>query len=341
MSCSNCGSNGLTSCSCNDNCPDKTSELIFDGTLTSVPIPDGATLNDVLLLLEEYVMNSIDALNFEYVLSEPNCIGLSAGTYGYSQILDAINTTICSLSSDITSIEGDITSIEGDITTIQGDITTIQGDITTIQGDITTIENNITDSMPLGSMIMYPSATVPNSKWLRCEGQSLSTSIYADLFAVIGYSFGGAGLSFSLPDLRGKFVAGYNSGGASEYQTIGQGGGQDSVTLTKAQLPKHKHTIGTGDGATMSDPGNHDHDGGYAFNSILEGGDVPSEATWDIDEGGDPGPTFKRVGGFPYADGAHTHTGVTGDGTSDGLGGTAHENRPAFLVFPWIIKVAN
>jgi microcystin-dependent protein len=337
MSCSNCGSNGLTSCSCNDNCPDKTSELTFDGTLTSVPIPDGATLNDVILLLEEYVMNSIDALNFEYVISDLNCIGLPAGTYGYNQVFDAINTAICSLSNELMGISDDIVTINGNIADIQGDITNIQSDITNIESSIVSIVEN----MPLGAMMLYVSSIVPNAKWMRCEGQSLSTSLYADLFSVVGYSFGGSGISFSLPDLRSQFVAGYDSTGAVEYQTIGQGGGQDSVTLTKTQIPKHKHTVGTGDGATITNPGNHTHNGGYAFNAILEGGDVPADLTWDLDEGGAVGPEFKRVGGFPYADGAHIHTGVTGDGTSDAIGGLAHENRPSFVAFPWIIKVAN
>jgi len=289
---------------------------LFDGTLNSIPVPDGANLNDVLLLLETFVIQSIDELNLEYVLSAENCLGLPAGTYGYNQIFDAVNAAICSIEGDITTIQGDITTIENDITAIEGDITSIEGDITTIQTDITNIETNITESMPLGSMIVFPSATPPNAKWLRCEGQPLSTTIYADLFAVIGYSFGGAGLSFNLPDLRGQFIAGYNAGGAAEYQTVGQGGGQN--------------------------PGNHDHKGGETFNTILEGGTLqPGDQMWDLDEGGAVGPNLYRTNEFPYADGAHTHTGVTGDGTSDGLAGQAHENRPEFLAFPWMIKVVN
>ncbi len=342
MSCSNCGSNAITSCSCNDNCPTTTSELLFDGTLNSIPVPDGANLNDVLLLLETFVIQSIDELNLEYVLSAENCLGLPAGTYGYNQIFDAVNAAICSIEGDITTIQGDITTIENDITAIEGDITSIEGDITTIQTDITNIETNITESMPLGSMIVFPSATPPNAKWLRCEGQPLSTTIYADLFAVIGYSFGGAGLSFNLPDLRGQFIAGYNAGGAAEYQTVGQGGGQNTVSLLKNQIPKHQHTIGAGDSATMTNPGNHDHKGGETFNTILEGGTLqPGDQMWDLDEGGAVGPNLYRTNEFPYADGAHTHTGVTGDGTSDGLAGQAHENRPEFLAFPWMIKVVN
>lgn len=341
MSCSKCGSNSITSCSCNDNCPTQTSELIFDGTFSGISVPEGATLNDVLLLLEEYTLNSINNLNFEYVLSTPNCIGLPAGTYGYNQIFDAVNSAICAAQADISNLQSDVTTIQTDITDIQTDITDIQTDITDIQTDITNIQTNITESMPLGSMIVYSSVTPPNGKWLRCEGQALSNVVYPDLFTVIGYSFGGAGISFNLPDLRGQFIAGYNASGTSEYQTIGQGGGQDSVTLTKPQLPKHQHTIGSGDGASMSNPGNHDHSGGETFNAILEGGTLaPGDQNWLLNEDANP-PDLYRTNQFPFADGAHTHTGETGDGTSDGLGGQPHENRPSFLAFPWIIKVEN
>lgn len=338
MSYSKCGNNSLTSCSCQDNCPDKTSELLFDGTFSSISVPDGATLNDVLLLLEEYTLETVNNLNLTYTIGPSNCIGLVAGEYGYSQIFDAVNSTICSLSSNVSQIESDLSDLQ---VTVTDSLADIQADITDIQADIVDIQANIIDSMPLGSMIMYPVATPPSVKWLLCEGQSLSTTTYSDLFTLVGYSFGGSGASFNLPDMRGKFFAGYDATGSADYQTIGQGAGSDSVSLTKTQLPNHQHTIGTADGGSISNPGNHDHRGGETFNAVLEGGTLaPGDQSWDLNEDSNP-PTLYRTNQFPYADGAHTHTGVTGDGTSDGLSGAPHENRPSFIVFPWAIKVTN
>lgn len=44
-----------------------------------------------------------------------------------------------------------------------------------------------------------------NSRFLDCDGRLLSTTEYADLFAVIGYRYGGdGGAQFALPDLRGR-----------------------------------------------------------------------------------------------------------------------------------------
>lgn len=338
MSCG-CNQNGLTNCGCTDNCPYKTSDItLFDGQFSTIVVPEGAGLNEVLELLEQFTVDTVTSLNFNYTIGIGNCLGIPAGTYGYNQIFDALNTAICNLQSSITTIQGDITTIEGDIALIEGDITTIQEDITNINEEITV---GFGDNTPVGSMIMWPTSVAPNSKWAICEGQSLSTTTYADLFSVIQYDFGGGGPSFNLPNLKGKFIAGYDNA-IPDYGTIGSGAGSNDITLTNNEIPAHQHVIDNGtDGASISNPGSHDHDGGYSFNAILEGGDVPSQATWDIDEAGNVGPIFKRVSGFPYSDGAHIHTGVTGNGTADGLNGNPFDNRPEFVAFPWIIKILN
>ena len=62
------------------------------------------------------------------------------------------------------------------------------------------------------------------SGYLLCNGASVSTSTYSQLFAVIGYSYGGSGTSFNVPDFRGMFLRGNGS------QTIG------GVTYTGGSL---------------------------------------------------------------------------------------------------------
>lgn len=52
--------------------------------------------------------------------------------------------------------------------------------------------------------------------WVACNGasvSSLSSSSYYDLFQVIGYTFGGSGATFNLPDLRGQFIRGWSGAG--------------------------------------------------------------------------------------------------------------------------------
>jgi len=57
---------------------------------------------------------------------------------------------------------------------------------------------------------MYCSSVVP-AGYLECNGASVSRVTYANLFAVIGSSFGTAsGTTFNLPETRGLFPRGWN-----------------------------------------------------------------------------------------------------------------------------------
>jgi microcystin-dependent protein len=61
--------------------------------------------------------------------------------------------------------------------------------------------------MPTGALTQFAGATAP-SGFLLCEGQSVSTTTYADLFGVIGYTYGGSGASFLVPNLQNKVPVG-------------------------------------------------------------------------------------------------------------------------------------
>ncbi|MBR2299529.1 MAG: tail fiber protein [Alphaproteobacteria bacterium] len=63
--------------------------------------------------------------------------------------------------------------------------------------------------------------TANHGCWLLCDGQAVSRSDYADLFALIGTNFGaGDGVStFNVPDYRGKFLRGLGGDSASDIYT--------------------------------------------------------------------------------------------------------------------------
>lgn len=75
--------------------------------------------------------------------------------------------------------------------------------------------------------------------WALCNGQLLSISENEALFNLIGTNYGGDGkTSFALPNLQGRVPLGMGAG-----YVPGQTGGQSTVTLSIAQLPKHSHNL--------------------------------------------------------------------------------------------------
>jgi microcystin-dependent protein len=87
------------------------------------------------------------------------------------------------------------------------------------------------DNTPAGTVIYYAASSAPTG-YLKANGASLSTTTYATLFAAIGYTFGGSGASFNVPDLRNKFAV----GSESLYALAATGGSAD------ATLVSHSHT---------------------------------------------------------------------------------------------------
>lgn len=65
--------------------------------------------------------------------------------------------------------------------------------------------------VPVGT-VQYFAMNTPPTGWLKANGSAISRSTYADLFTAIGTTFGvGDGsTTFTLPDLRGEFVRGWD-----------------------------------------------------------------------------------------------------------------------------------
>ena len=62
---------------------------------------------------------------------------------------------------------------------------------------------------PTGALLYFAASTAPTG-FIKANGASLSTTTYADLFAIVAYTYGGSGASFTLPDLRGEFMRGWD-----------------------------------------------------------------------------------------------------------------------------------
>jgi len=97
---------------------------------------------------------------------------------------------------------------------------------------------------PAGTIIAFAASAVPNG-WLSCDGSSVTTASYPTLFAVIAYSYGGSGASFTLPDLRNRVPIGAGTGTGLTARSLAATGGAATVTLTAGEsgLASHSHTV--------------------------------------------------------------------------------------------------
>lgn len=157
----------------------------------------------------------------------------------------------------------------------------------------------LANGAPVGSVVMWTTNTPP-SGWLLCDGTSVLTSAYAALFAIVGYTFGGTGGSFTLPNFNNRFPV----GSGDSYALAATGGSANAVVVS------HTHT------ATVTDPGHR-----HTANSQV-------------------GPNFGQPSGQTFAFAGNTGlatTGITVANSTEGVSGT-NANLPPYLGLRFIIK---
>ncbi|WP_308219367.1 tail fiber protein [Flavobacterium sp. NRK1] len=78
--------------------------------------------------------------------------------------------------------------------------------------------------------------------FMLCQGQILSISQNTALFAILGTTYGGNGVStFALPDLRSRVPMGEGQGpGLSDY-ALGEMSGSENTTILTSNMPPHTH----------------------------------------------------------------------------------------------------
>jgi microcystin-dependent protein len=106
------------------------------------------------------------------------------------------------------------------------------------------------EGIPTATIVPWSDSSVP-SGFLECDGAAVSRGTYADLFAIIGttYGSGDGSTTFNVPDLQDNVAVGKSgtknlasTGGANTVTATGNvGGSTANATLSTAQLASHDH----------------------------------------------------------------------------------------------------
>ena len=198
-------------------------------------------------------------------------------------------------------------------------------------------------SNPVGTIIPFAGASSP-SGFLLCDGTSVSSSNYLALHSVISSTYGGsaytgaAGLSFNLPDYRGRVLIGAGTGTGLTARTLGGTVGTETVTLDSTQIPAHTHpnTVSGGSTGTMSTNASHTHNG---FSSPLlkyvgSGGNRTDLAGGSAWIGTDSSPVTVNS---QSTDHTHTFTPSITNANNTG-GGGSHSNIQPSIGINYLIK---
>jgi hypothetical protein len=163
----------------------------------------------------------------------------------------------------------------------------------------------------IGQITIFEGSTPPN-KWVWCDGTSYPTSVFPDLFGFIGYTYGGSGANFNVPNCLGKSPYGADNTGVltATYQgsSVATGGNRN---LTEGQLVSHNHSV-TINPTNMIE--------NAQFNEANRGENYPSND-----------PSFKNF---------LNYTTQTLSITAGSAGGSA-DILPPFCVVKYIIRVQN
>jgi microcystin-dependent protein len=186
--------------------------------------------------------------------------------------------------------------------------------------------------VPPGSITGYAGIVVPGG-WLSCDGSAIDRTIYADLFAAIGTTYGnGDGeTTFNIPNLLGRSIIGYNPSEA-DFDALGETGGEKRHTLTIDEMPAHTHTI--------TDPG-HAHgvtDPGHAHSYVNNVGNQSTDNAFGTQTAADDADYGQTTG--TSTTGVTVNTALTGiTGTNSTGGSQSHNVLDPYMALRYIIKV--
>lgn len=186
----------------------------------------------------------------------------------------------------------------------------------------------IPSSVPTGVVTPFAGSTAP-AGYLLCDGSAVSRTTYADLFAVIGttYGAGNGSTTFAVPDLRSRFIAGRGTGTWSD--TLAETGGtKDAVVVSHTHTtPSHSHDASIGGG---------DHFHTYNVRTDMTAGGS-SGSPMISNNTGNPNSRNTDIGGHSHTISVTGGSGATIAAPTGAVSGT-DQNLPPYITLNHIIK---
>ena len=152
--------------------------------------------------------------------------------------------------------------------------------------------------VPVGVIQMFAGSTAPTN-WGICNGAAMSRTAFADLFALIGttYGAGDGSTTFNIPNMQGRSPIGVGTGAGLTARTLGTFYGEENHLLlsgesgmiaqvTTTVSADHTHSFS---GTTGNQNANHTHSPGGTGSAFLQNG------------AGDGGGANITTGGAGYA----------------------------------------
>ena len=199
-------------------------------------------------------LDSLDSLLDGTTAIAPDLVGWKVGgvavtvTAGEINILDGVTATAAELNvlDGVTATTAELNILDG-VTASTTEINYLDGVTSAIQAQIDGIVTS-----PAGTVIQFAGSSAP-AGYLKANGNAVSRTTYAALFAAIGttYGTGDGSTTFNLPDLRGEFVRGLDDGrGVDSGRALG--------SAQADELEAHNHDMyvdatTTGDALTIND----------------------------------------------------------------------------------------
>jgi|JI10StandDraft_1071094.scaffolds.fasta_scaffold46582_5 microcystin-dependent protein len=205
---------------------------------------------------------------------------------------------------EMLTVKGEI-DVSGNITMNNSNITNLADPV----GPLDAVNKQYVDAFRAVGDIKHSAQSNDHNGWLICDGRSLTTTVYDQLYDVIGTSFGTDGVgTFKLPDCRSRVMGAIGQGLLLSNREMGDAVGTETFTLTANELPAHTHT------GTTNASGSHTH-------TVNDPGHTHTQTTINDDFNNSganpPGFTADSAGSMTWNNISTSTTGITLNGVGD------------------------